>query len=407
MPTPATVPSCSVNLFDDRVLADPYSTYDALRRMGPVVHLDPHGMWAVPGYTEVQTILNDPVTFSWDGGVPLTAQAKSEALVNSVHSIDGEEHAHLRQALVRHLSSQAVAGLGEGFCERTRRLVAKHTEGGVFDAVVLARQLVYTASLSLMGVPESAQPTLLGGSDVFGPVNASLGQALLAATAIHAAMQVAVEGDAVAPDSLAGDLRTAVGSGNFTQPEATRLVCDYACASVETTICGLAETILRLAQDPVQWARLRQDPTRAEAALHEALRLDAPVQGRCRIVTQTTDLDGVRIEAGQQLWLLYGSTGRDERKWGTNADTYDLSRPFVDQHLVFGLGPSQSTGVQLAQIYASALLRALAARCTRLTLAGDPVRLRNSTWRGYASVPVAVEFSPTSTTSGSPVRRPR
>ncbi|MFD8258663.1 cytochrome P450, partial [Streptomyces griseoluteus] len=197
--------------------------------------------------------------------------------------------------------------------------------------------------------------------------------------------------------------------GRLTEPEAVALSCDYAIASVDTTVHGLAETIARLAQDSVQWTRLRKDPDRAEAAFHEALRLDAPVQGRGRIVTRPTVLGGVRIEAGEQLWLLYGSTGRDERKWGGRADSYDLLRPFVDRHLAMGDGAHQCPGVSLAMMQARCLLRALAHRCAHLAPAGDPVRALHNTVRGYSSVPVTVELSPHAgdATSPSAARKPR
>ncbi|MEU5958203.1 cytochrome P450 [Streptomyces sp. NPDC047525] len=410
MPTHTKSPSCSISLFDDRVLADPHPTYAALRAMGPAVYLEHHGVWAVPGYAEVRTVLND-LTFSSDGGGALTSQADTRVLSRSVLSSDGEEPARLRHALARHVSERSLARLGADFSSRADQLVAEHTASGSFDAVALARQMVSNTVLSLMGLPESAQATLVQSTfDVFGPVNASLRQALTAAVAMHTAVHGPADRDTVAPDSLTGALYAAVDQSKLPQPEAIRLACDYICASVDTTVFGLAEAILRLAQDSTQWARLRQDPTRAEAALHEALRVDAPIQGRGRIVTRTTDLGGVRLEAGQHLWLLYGSTGRDEREWGETADTYDLGRPFADQHLAFGLGSDQCTGMPLALALASALLRALAARGTHLTLAGDPVRAVTHALRGYSSVPVAVELSPHTsqpTPTGSPVRRSR
>ncbi|GAA3711233.1 cytochrome P450 [Streptomyces sp. NEAU-PBA10] len=410
MPTHTSAPSCSVSLFDERVLADPYPTYTALRSTGPAVHLEQHGVWAVPGYAEVHAVLKDPVTFSSDGGVALTEQANSGILADSMMARDGEEHARLRQVLARRLSPRAVSKRREELSSRAHRLVADHTRTGFFESVALARQMVCETSGSLVGLTEPENSVLLAGTfDVFGPDNDRFRQALPEAAAMRAALERALSRETVAPDSLAAAAYTAVDRDKLTEPEAVALTCDYATASVDTTVLGLVETIARLAQDPVQWTRLRKDPDRAEAAFHEALRLDAPIQGRGRIVTRTTALGGVRIEAGEQLWLLYGSTGRDERKWGARADTYDLVRPFADRHLALGEGSHQCPGVSLALMQARCLLRALAHRCAHLAPAGDLVRALHNTVRGYTSVPVAVELSPHAgnATSPSAARRPR
>jgi cytochrome P450 len=411
MPTHTATPSCSASLFDERVLADPYPTYAALRSMGPAVHLEQHGVWAVPGYAEVQAVLKAPDTFSSNGGVALTSQANTRILADSVVACDGEQHARMRQILARRLSPRAISKLREELSERAHRLVAHHTEGGSFDAVTLSRQMVSATVGDLMGLPEPEHTTLLAGTfDVFGPDNDRFRQALPEAAAVRAALERAISRDTVTPDSLAGTAFAAVDRGKLTEPEAIRLACDYAAASVDTTVLGLAETIARLAQDPIQWIRLRKDPDRAEAAFHEALRIDAPIQGRGRIVTRTTDVGGVRIEAGQQLWLLYGSTGRDERKWGARADTYDLVRPFTDRHLALGEGAHQCPGVSLAVMQARCLLRALAHRCAHLASAGEPARALHNTVRGYSSVPVAVELSPHAgdrTVPSFTARRPR
>ncbi|MFG2683048.1 cytochrome P450 [Streptomyces sp. NPDC048392] len=410
MPPHTVAPSSSLSLFDERVLADPYPTYAALRATGPAVHLEKHGVWAVPGYAEVQAVLQDPDTFTSMGGVALTEQANTGFLADSVVSRDGEEHARLRQVLARRMGPRAISQLREELSARARRLVAEHTESGSFDAVALSRQMVCDTIGHLVGLTEPEHTTLLGGTfDVFGPDNDRLSQALPEAAAMRAALERAISREAVDPGSLAGAAYAAADRGRLTEAEAVRLVCDYAAASVDTTVLGLAETIARLAMDPVQWTRLRKDPNRAEAAFHEALRLDAPIQGRGRIVTRTTDLGGMRIEAGEQVWLLYGSTGLDEHKW-TRADTYDLARPFVDRHLALGGGAHQCPGVSLALMQARCLLRALAHRCTHLELAGDPVRAVHNTVRGYSSAPVTVETSPYAGDATAPhvtLRRPR
>ncbi len=75
---------------------------------------------------------------------------------------------------------------------------------------------------------------------------------------------------------------------------------------------------------------------------------------------------------------------------------YDLQRPGNHQHLAFGGGPHLCAGIPLAELQARAVLRALAARCSHLTLDGEPVRVLNQLLRGYSSAPITVELVPSS-----------
>jgi cytochrome P450 len=60
---PVTVPSSTVDLFTDELLAEPYAAYAGLRDQGPVVHLTRHDLYAVARYAEARQVLDDPITF--------------------------------------------------------------------------------------------------------------------------------------------------------------------------------------------------------------------------------------------------------------------------------------------------------------------------------------------------------
>ncbi|ATM24629.1 hypothetical protein SMD44_p10130 (plasmid) [Streptomyces alboflavus] len=399
-------PSCSIDLFADQVLADPYPTYDVLRSLGPATYLAPHGVWAVPGHAEIQAVLKDEDGFRSAGGLALTPFANAELLTGMLLAADGDQHARLRQILTRHLAPRAIYRLQDEISDRADRLVSQHIAGGTFDAVVLARQLVTGNVLKLMGLSaDVGSPLTAGGGpalfDGLGPDNSRYQQALPAATEMVAALKKVITRGNVTEGSWMATVFAAVDAGQIDEAQAVPLTATYTAASMDTTILGLAGAIVQLARQPQQWALLRREPIRAESALHEALRLDAPLQGLGRLVHRTTDLDGVRIEAGEQLWLLYGSAGRDERQWGIKADVFDIKRWQADQHLAFGAGPHLCAGKYLALMQARALLRALAARCTRLSLREEPRRLVNNTLRGYASALVTVEPAPRSPTGSA------
>ncbi len=135
------------------------------------------------------------------------------------------------------------------------------------------------------------------------------------------------------------------------------------------------------------WKSLRAAPARAEHMWHEMLRLQAPCPGAVHEIRRGIRLTaGPYLPAGTRVWLLYGSAGRDMTQWGPDADRYRPGRPMASSHLTLGEGPCQSTGRQLAALYATTLLSALARRCPRMETDGEPSR--TTRLKGVTSLPL-------------------
>ncbi|WP_037905432.1 cytochrome P450 [Actinacidiphila yeochonensis] len=397
----ALAPSSSLRLFDDRVLADPYPSYGALRCTGAAVHLEEYGVWAIPRHTDVAAILKDPDTFGSDGGIALTALANQEILGGTVLASDGARHIKLRRVLSKQLAPRAMKALTSRITARAERLVDQYTASGRFDAIALSRHMVCDTVMELMGLPDADRDVLLDGAaatfDVFGPHGDRYQQALPLASRMVEMLHEKLIREKVNRESWMGAIFEAVDAGEIDEGDAVPLASAYTAAGIDTTVLGLADCLVQLAQHPQQWQLLRRDPDRwATPAFHESLRREAPIQGFGRLLTQATDVGGVHLDAGEQVWLLYGSAGRDPRQWGDEADVYDIQRPDNHQHLAFGGGPHLCAGIPLAELQARAVLRALAARCSHLTLDGEPVRVLNNLLRGHSAAPIAVELAPSS-----------
>ncbi|MFI5822851.1 cytochrome P450 [Streptomyces rishiriensis] len=403
---PAFAPVSSLPLFDDRVLADPYPFYDALRRTGAAVHLDQYGVWAVAGHADLAAVLKMPDVFGSEGGVALTALANQKLVAGTVFASDGARHADLRRVLSKQFSQRAMMALAGRITARAERLVRQYTATGRFDALALARHMVCDTVMELMGLPDADRDVLLSGTaatfDVFGPHNDRYQQALPLASRMVGTLHEKVTRKNVPAESWMGAIFDAVDAGQIDEADAIPLASAYAAASIDTTVLGLADCLVQLAQHPQQWQIMRRDPDRwATPAFHEALRREAPIQGVGRLLTQAADVGGVHLDAGEQVWLLYGSAGRDPRRWGDNADGYDIRRLHTDRHLAFGGGPHLCAGILLAELQAQAVLRALASRCSHLTVDGEPARVLNNLLRGYSSAPIAVEHSPRTSSSAA------
>ncbi|MFI0776269.1 cytochrome P450 [Streptomyces sp. NPDC021212] len=396
--TAGVAPSSSVDLFTDAALRDPYPTYEALRAVGPAIRLQRYGVWAIPRHREVKEILHTPNIYPSEGGVALTELANSQILAGTVLASDGDKHTQLRRVLSAQLAPRAIRHIVGTVTTRAQRLVNEILEAGQFDAAVLARRMVSDTVMEQMRLPEEAREPLLTGAaptfDAFGPDNARFQRALPVASRMVEFLHQTVTRETVATESWMGAIFQAVDDGHLDESDAIPLASAYTAASMDTTILGITEAISQLARHPRQWELLRREPTRATAAFHEALRLEAPIQAFGRLVARPTDVAGVRIEPGEQIWLLYGSAGRDPREWGADADAFDIRRRRVDRHLAFGGGPHLCAGIPLAELQARAVLRALATRCTHLTISGEPVRVLNNLLRGWGQVPIAAELGP-------------
>ncbi len=105
-----------------------------------------------------------------------------------------------------------------------------------------------------------------------------------------------------------------------------------------------------------------------------------------RKTTRDVELeDGVTIEAGAQVLVLYGSGNRDERHYA-DPDRFDVGRNPTD-HLSFGYGTHACAGQALAKLEAQSIIAALAKRIHRFHIR-TPTRHLNNTARGLESVPV-------------------
>ncbi|WP_049564983.1 cytochrome P450 [Streptomyces sp. SBT349] len=390
--------SSTIDLFSDPVLTDPYPIYEELREKGAAVYLKRHNVWALPRYQDVRATLRDPVTFSSVDGIALTDDTNRLILGGTVLASDGQDHLRLRRILGKQLGRPAIRRLTDQIRLRADRLVAELVEHGTFDAATdLAERFVADNVMHLMGLPEDTREQVLAGAaptfDMFGPSNQRYLDAAPAAAAMIEFLTQQVTRDTVRPGSWMHDVFDAVDAGEIGENEAVPLMSAYTAASMDTTQLAITSAIYLLATHPDQFTMLRayrrERRVTPENVFHETLRLDAPIQGFGRRVTRNTVIGGTTIEAGQQVWLLYGSTGRDTRRW-KDPDAFTIRRPDAHQHLALGEGAHTCAGNHLAELQAAAVIDALAARCTRLEPQGQPQRALNNILRGWSHLPITV-----------------
>jgi cytochrome P450 len=109
----------------------------------------------------------------------------------------------------------------------------------------------------------------------------------------------------------------------------------------------LANLMLRLQQNPDQRAELAANPDLAVPAFNEAVRIDMPTQNMCRLLTRDVERQGVQMQAGQPIVLLYTAANRDEREF-PDPERFEMHRN-PPRSLGFSHGTHACIGLHVAR----------------------------------------------------------
>lgn len=394
--TSAGTAALDVDPFADDVLTDPYPLHELLRESGPVVRLERYDLWAMARHEQVHAALTDHDTFCSGRGAGLADFHKEPPWrpPSLLLEADPPDHTVARSALGAVISPRTVRELKESFRAEAARLVDELVARGAFDAVPdLAERYPLSVFPDAVGLPTEGRENLLPygalAFNAFGPRNARLEAALAAAAPVQEWIATSCRREALSPNGFGARIWAAADAGEITPEQAPLLVRSLLTAGVDTTVYGIGNAVQALSAHPEQWAALRAKPALARFAFDEALRYESPVQTFFRTTTREVEIDGTRIPAGQKVLLFLGAANRDPRRWGPDADRFEITRK-ASGHVAFGMGIHQCAGLPIARLEGELVLTALAERVERLEAAAAPVPKLNNTLKGWSSVPVRV-----------------
>ena len=95
------------------------------------------------------------------------------------------------------------------------------------------------------------------------------------------------------------------------------------------------------------------------------------------------------MPAGTFITIGIGAANRDPAEF-PDPDRLDLGRE-PNRHLAFGSGPHVCIGLNVARLEGRIALQRFLARFPDYRLAGEPIRGGRARFRGFLSIPVAVE----------------
>jgi cytochrome P450 len=355
-----------------------WSEFRVLLRSKPVVRAElPDGTtgWLVSGYEEVRQVLVDQ-RFSRAHAVapgrPL--QGTEVFAAGSINGLDPPEHTRIRKLVASAFTARRV----EAMRPRVAGIVDDLIDGLLAQpqpadfVACFALPLPVQVICEMLGVPAHDVEQFHVWSDtILGDWEQDSEQIMPALADIYAYFARLIELKRTQP---ADDLMTALiaardETDRLSEEELTILGCTLLIAGHETTANMLNLSLLLLADEPAEAAKLRADPQLIPGAVEELLRYVRLGGGLppARMTTEDVEIGGVTIPAGEIVLPLFASGNRDPSVFA-DPERFDVSRPAAS-HLTFGAGAHHCLGAQLARLELQEAFRGLLSRLPGMELA--------------------------------------
>jgi cytochrome P450 len=370
-------------------MQDPFPGWSRAREEFPVFYSAQHDVWWVSKYEDMRAILRDPETFSSAQALrtPPPPPDLAELLGglpwdHTITAQDPPAHTRLRRLAQVAFKPKHIADREPEIRAITERRIDSFPAGGVFDLVSAFSQPIPLEVITrIVGAPAADAPNLRRWTDAFFRLVGS-GYALDEdqRNALYHEMREAmlyckdfIDSRRSHPrDDLATDLIFATsdaGDPQLSDVELSSVIISLFVAGNETSASMISQSLYCLLTHPEQWSEVKANPELIPAAIEETLRYCGPVKGIQRTTTRAVSLGGVKVPRGAQLYLLLGSSGRDNQQWA-DADTFNIHRDNLSQHLMFGRGLHFCLGAPLARLEGRVALECLIERVPDIRLSG-------------------------------------
>ena len=388
-----------IDYADPSLTSDPYRLLDHLTEHKPV-YLEPHhGVVMVTGHEELISVLRSPDVFSsatviagpdpWSllperpHGDDITefVNAHREYLPQNDQIVTADPPTHTAQrALLMGLITPKRLKENEEFIWRLtdRQLDAILARGTAEIMVDYAQPYTLLVIADLLGVPEEDHEMLLGrstharrmpGSQAGGGDGPrASGHNTLEVFYDYFSARIAERREQPLNDVLTGMAQALFPDGSVPEPiEVARIASNLFAAGQETTVRLIGTALRRIADEPETQAELRANRELISRFVEETLRTEGPILGEYRIALKTTELGGVHIPAGTQVFLANGAAGRDPRQFECPAE-FRVNRENVRRHVAFGHGIHTCPGAPLARSEARITIERLFDRTTDIRI---------------------------------------
>ncbi|MCF3130877.1 cytochrome P450 [Streptomyces olivochromogenes] len=370
-----------------------------LMREGPVNRIQlPNGegwAWLLTRYDDVRMVAND-ARFSREAVMdhPVTRLAPHFIPTRgAVGFLDPPDHTRLRRAVAPAFTAKGVERVRDKARAMLDELVDELLQDGPpadLTGAVLS-PFPIAVICELMGVPADDRHAMHSWTQLI--LSSSHGKELSEKarnemTAYFADLIGRREGSTA--EDVTSLLGAAVGRGEVTPQEAVGLaVLLQIGGEAVTNNSGQLFYLLLIRPDLAQ--RLRAEPEIRSRGVDELLRYipHRSAVGLSRIAMEDVEIRGVRIRAGEPVYVSYLAANRDPDVF-VDPEMIDFARS-PNPHVAFGFGPHYCPGAQLARLESELLVDTLLDRLPdlRLSVPPDQVPFRKGALiRGPEALPV-------------------
>ncbi|MFF5858420.1 cytochrome P450 [Streptomyces sp. NPDC012751] len=376
----------------DPVLAD-------LMAEGPVTRVQlPNGegwAWLVTRYEDVRRVANDP-RFSREAVMDRQVTRLAPHFIpapGAVGFLDPPDHTRLRRAVAAAFTAKGVERVRDKARTLLDELVDDLLRGGPpadLTAAVLG-PFPIAVICELMGVPAGDRHALHAWTELI--LSSSHGkepsERAKREMAAYFSDLVGARRNSTGED-VTSLLGAAVGRGEITLEEAVGLAVLLQIGG-EAVTANSGQMFYLLLTRPGLVERLRAEPGIRPRAIDELLRYipHRNAVGLSRIALEDVEIRGVRVRAGDPVYVSYLAANRDPDVFPA-PETIDFSRS-PNPHAAFGFGPHYCPGGMLARLEEELLTDTLLDRVPGLRLAVPPDQVpfrKGALIRGPQALPV-------------------
>jgi cytochrome P450 family 142 subfamily A polypeptide 1 len=368
-----------------------------LRENDPVHWSEKDGVWVVTKFEDVVRISKDQDLFTSEHGVR-PGNAVKIGLIDEAEP----RHTQLRNLINRGFTPRMVKKLELVFREITTRAIDEVAPLGECDFVeAISVPLPLRMIAAMIGIKDEDYDRFHAWSDAMIAAEGSMSDPVLLGRAGQAYLEYAtyitevIEDRRKQPqDDLVSILANADSEGMlreydesetfanienrnhaFENSELIKMMVILLVAGNETTRNALSGGMELLIEHPEERRKLVQNPALTRGAVEEIVRMVSPVNSFGRTLTSDTELRGRKLEAGQQVLMIYPSANRDADVF-EDPDRFDVERN--PQHLGFGIGSHFCLGANLARMELRVAIEEVLRRMPDIEYAGNGAVLRPS-----------------------------
>ena len=365
------------------------------------------GAWFISRHAPILEVSRNPQIYSSASGITINEfPPEFNEYFNSIISMDDPRHARLRRLVSAGFTPRMLARLEESVQDQASTIVDEVCERGECDFVTdVAARLPLRIVCDLMGIPDSYHDfvfdqsnIVLGAADEeyvpdFGDLITAIltaGEALTQLMDEVAETKVGADGD----DLTSILVNAEVDGERLTRAELASFFILLLVAGNETTRNAISWGLVYLTDHPDQrriWAEDFEGI--AHSAVEEIVRLASPVTYMRRTALRDTELEGTRIDEGDQVVMNYLCANRDESVFDDPL-AFDVRRN-PNPHIGYGgPGPHFCLGAHLARREIRVMFRELFTRIGDIHATGEPDLLASAFIHGIKHLPA--EFTPAS-----------